>query len=133
LKKFSKSDIANFNSLQIVELLSHIRQNSPNISLDAIKSLNSLYEISSMKNSEIRKEFYLIAINCWYEEMFPHIENFLKEQGRMKYVRPIYRALFNSPNENGKVLSLQFYSEFKSNYHSICNAQLIKDLKIKEI
>lgn len=43
------------------------------------------------RNCEVRAAWYKLAIAAGDEVVIPGASSFLEEQGRMKYVRPIYR------------------------------------------
>ncbi len=55
---------------------------------------------------------------------------FLKEQGRMKYLRPLYRALFKS--KIGKELALKTFQEARAGYHPIAAKMVASDLKVSD-
>ena len=49
----------------------------------------------------------------------------------MKYVRPLYRALFAS--EMGKELAVQVFLKHKDFYHPICSKMIATDLKLANV
>lgn len=59
---------------------------------------------------------------------FPLTAAFLKEQGRMKYIRPLYKALFKS--SEGRPVALQTFSEARSGYHPIAAKMVASDLHV---
>ena len=59
--------------------------------------------------------------------ILPEVECFLKEQGRMKFVRPLFRMLASS--KFGKDSALRLFQEWKLNYHPIAQKMIEKDLK----
>jgi len=52
---------------------------------------------------------------------------FLGEQGRMKFVRPLYRDLFKA----NKSLALETFKKNRDNYHSIAQKMIAKDLGLE--
>ena len=60
--------------------------------------------------------------------MYPQVTAFLTEVGRMKFVRPLYRNLFNA--QNGKDLAVQLFKANKHIYHNICATMVSKDLSV---
>jgi leukotriene-A4 hydrolase len=54
--------------------------------------------------------------------------DFLKEQGRMKYLRPLYRALFKS--KMGKDTALKTFEEARDGYHPIAAKMVASDLRL---
>lgn len=53
---------------------------------------------------------------------------FLKEQGRMKYLRPLYRALYKS--SIGKDTALKTFEEARLGYHPIAAKMVASDLRL---
>ncbi len=63
--------------------------------------------------------------------MVPHVERFLGEQGRMKFCRPLYKAMFNAQKLNrGRDKALQLFAENKHKYHPIAAKMCMVDLKL---
>lgn len=60
--------------------------------------------------------------------VLPLIISFLKEQGRMKYLRPLYQALAKSSED----IALQTYSEACKSYHPIAAKMVASDLHINK-
>jgi leukotriene-A4 hydrolase len=63
--------------------------------------------------------------------VFADAVKFLTEQGRMKFIRPLYRDLFKA-GEEGKALALATFQEHKSMYHAIARTMVSKDLGLQE-
>jgi len=94
-----------------------------------LNAMDKLYHLTDTKNSEIRFRWLSMCVQAEMESRFEAVITFLKEQGRMKFVRPLYRALFKS--KKGKELAVDTFQKNKSIYHSICTKMLTKDLEIK--
>jgi hypothetical protein len=62
------------------------------------------------------------------EGIIPKTVKFITTQGRMKFVRPLYRALYESPM--GKDVALQTFAENAAFYHPIAAKMLAKDLGV---
>ena len=60
--------------------------------------------------------------------MLPLAVQFLKEQGRMKFLRPLYRALFRS--KMGKQAALDTFKEAGGSYHPIAAKMVAADLSV---
>ena len=60
------------------------------------------------------------------EAVLPLTVQFLKEQGRMKFLRPLYRALYKS--KMGKEAALQTFKEAGGSYHPIAAKMVAADL-----
>ena len=92
--------------------------------------LDRLYELSASKNAEVRLRWQRICILSRAEFIIPHVIGFVTEQGRMKFVRPLYRALYGW--EAQRELAVQTFLEHRSNYHPIAAKMLAQDLKVAE-
>ena len=62
------------------------------------------------------------------EAVLPLTVQFLKEQGRMKFLRPLYKALFKS--KMGKETAVQTFKEARSSYHPIAAKMVAADLQV---
>lgn len=60
--------------------------------------------------------------------MLPLAVQFLKDQGRMKFLRPLYRALFRS--KMGKQAALDTFQEAGRSYHPIAAKMVAADLSV---
>ena len=55
----------------------------------------------------------------------------LGSQGRMKFVRPLYRAMATSPRlEGGRERALACFERNKDKYHPICAKMAAADLQL---
>lgn len=43
-------------------------------------------------NSEVKNLWYQLALNTKHNDVISYVEDFLGKIGRMKYIRPIYKA-----------------------------------------
>ena len=102
----------------------------PPLALRALEKMDRLYELSASKNAEVRLRWQRICILSRAEFIVPHVLNFVTEQGRMKFVRPLYRALYGW--EAQRELAVQTFLEHRSNYHPIAAKMLSQDLKVAE-
>lgn len=60
--------------------------------------------------------------------MLPLAVQFLKEQGRMKFLRPLYKALYRS--KMGKSIAVQTFQESRQSYHPIAAKMVAADLHV---
>lgn len=58
--------------------------------------------------------------------IFPQVTAFLKEQGRMKFLRPLYRALSNCTD--GADLAKATFRSARQSYHPIAAKMVAADL-----
>ena len=61
------------------------------------------------------------------EAVLPKTAQFLKEQGRMKYVRPLFRSLARKRKE----FAQQVFREARAGYHPIADKMVAADLGLQ--
>ncbi len=95
----SKSDIDGWGSSQICLFLEAL-QNHKNadgsdhaFDVGVLKAIDEAYEVSVRKNAEIKLRWHMLCLRSDAEWIVPHVIDFITSQGRMKFVRPLYRAL----------------------------------------
>lgn len=64
------------------------------------------------------------------DSILPRVTAFLKEQGRMKFLRPLYRAMFQSASAKG--LALDTFRALGGGYHPIASKMLAADLGLRD-
>ncbi|KAJ1964415.1 Leucyl aminopeptidase yscIV [Dipsacomyces acuminosporus] len=89
--------------------------------------LDRAYALSSSGNSEVKMAWLSLALKNAYEAAFDSTVKMLGEQGRMKYTRPLYRALAKT-GPAGKALAEQTFAGLRGFYHPICSRLVAKDL-----
>ena len=92
-----------------------------------LKRMEEIYEFSKTRNAEIRFCWQKLCLRSHVSFIFEQVEAFLKEQGRMKFVRPLFREL--QQTDEGKKLANRIFSEWKMNYHPIAQKMIAKDLE----
>lgn len=125
--KGSKADIANWSAGQIVVFLDVLNSSTP-LSHEILDNIDAAYNFTASKNAEIRFRWYKVCVQSEYEKVLQASLNFLTEQGRMKFVRPLYRALFKS--KFGKDAAVSTFKENRNIYHGIASKMVAKDLEI---
>ena len=101
-------------------------------SLSTVQALKQQYHLDTTKNCELLLRFSLLAIQAQDKESYPTIIKFVTSQGRMKYVRPIYRALYASTDKTTKELATTTFQKYAEFYHPIASKLLITDLHLDE-
>jgi len=127
-KAASPSDLDGWSSLQVVlflDKLGEFRSMTP-LSPVITRKMNEFYKLDDSNNTEIRCSWYLLCIKAGDETVLPKVTNLLREQGRMKFLRPLYRALFRS--EATKQLALETFADLRDTYHPIASKMLSSDL-----
>ncbi|MFQ3197734.1 MAG: leukotriene-A4 hydrolase [Paraglaciecola sp.] len=82
-----------------------------------LTELDKAFNLTQSKNNEIAHSWLLIAVNNWYQPALPRLHSYLVSIGRNKLVKPLYKALSQSPQ--GKVLARKAFTEAKPGYHPL--------------
>nr|XP_026490578.1 LOW QUALITY PROTEIN: leukotriene A-4 hydrolase [Vanessa tameamea] len=90
---FSNDDIRSFTPHQIINLLQSLIDQDP-LPLDKLRDLGDAYKVANSKNTEITYRWLRLCIRSRDETKLSDVFAFVNHQGRMKYVRPIYRDLY---------------------------------------
>ena len=94
----------------------------------AITKMDGLYQLTASKNSEARLRWQRLCILHRMDFIVPHVIEFVKEQGRMKFVRPLYRDLYGW--EEKRSIAVETFEGWRENYHPIAAKMLASDLKL---
>jgi leukotriene-A4 hydrolase len=96
---------------------------------DMIEDMAAQYGLMSTVNSEIRFRWQQLCLKAAYTAIFPAVVQFITEQGRMKFTRPLYRALSKCGKE-GEQLAKETFLKHRDFYHPICAQMVAKDLHL---
>lgn len=123
-----ESDISSWSTQQRIlfleALLNHVGQHGM-LSMAYIQGLDRAYKFTACANAEIKFRWQSICIKCEASFIVPHIVNFVTSQGRMKYVRPLYRLLRAS--KVGSEAALETFLKHQFMYHPICRKMIQTD------
>jgi len=123
-------DLKDWSTFQVVFFLDQLLllegDARPDVAL--LNKINSLYHLNDSTNSEIRFCWYMLGIQAGYEKVYDAAKAFLLEQGRMKFVRPLYRALHKNPAT--KEMAIATFKAEHTRYHNICSKMVATDLGI---
>jgi leukotriene-A4 hydrolase len=72
------------------------------ISKNVYEFLRDTLDLHSGQNCEIYTVWYQLALRNGYSDVVPHVKNFLSTIGRMKYLRPVFRAFYAYNKEDAK-------------------------------
>ena len=84
--------------------------------------LDDNFGLNEQGNCEILSNWLVIAANSSYEPAYGRIESFLGEVGRMKYLKPLYTALYE--NEDTRELARRIFAANADSYHPIARGGL---------
>lgn len=93
-----------------------------------LKAMNDLYQLASTRNAEVLFRYCDLAIQAEDSSILPTVTRFITTQGRMKFTRPLYRALYKS--RMGRKLAISTFLANKDFYHPICVKMVAQDLKV---
>lgn len=126
---FNPSDWANLSSEQHVEVLAQLLA-GPALTPSKVEILGNTYNLASSQNCEIRFRWIRLGLKArWQPAIVPALK-FVTEQGRMKYVRPIYRDLYDW--EEARPHAISTYKQNRSCMMYVCAHTVSKDLHIQE-
>lgn len=84
--------------------------------------LDESFALNDSGNAEILSKWLEVAASSGYTPAFAKIRQFLKQVGRMKYLKPLYSKLHQSPKT--RALAAEIFAEAKSGYHPIARASI---------
>ncbi|XP_055883336.1 leukotriene A-4 hydrolase-like [Biomphalaria glabrata] len=130
LDVFTEADISSLSSILILEFVSKLHLAEPPVSLAKVKQLELVYKFNGVKNSELRFEWLMLCIKVKWEDCVPHALDFVNEQGRMKFVRPIYKKL--GVWEYSRPKAIANYKLHREEMHNTTAMLVAKDLNLDE-
>uniref|UniRef100_A0A1B6EZ69 Leukotriene A(4) hydrolase n=1 Tax=Cuerna arida TaxID=1464854 RepID=A0A1B6EZ69_9HEMI len=125
---FAPTDIMEFHTLQVLEFLAQLLE-LESFSLDKVQALQSVYSFNASNNSEIKFRWLRLCIKVRWEEQVTPALQFVTEQGRMKFVRPIYRDLYAW--EDMRQRTINNFQATKANMMAVLVHNLAKDLHLE--
>ncbi|KAI9488525.1 peptidase family M1-domain-containing protein [Zychaea mexicana] len=129
LSGFAPSDIEKFTSTQKIVFLERLTDCEP-LPHRLLAKMDELYKMTEIRNADVRFRWQQLCVMASYKPIYPHIVEFVTEQGRMKFVRPLYRLLYKA--EGGAELAKETYLKHRKFYHPIASALIEKDIGLKE-
>ncbi len=122
--------MASWSSLQITCFLDDLQIKTGGIPLKifTLRAMNDLYQLASTRNSEILYRYCELAIPAEDISILPVVIRFITTQGRMKFTRPLYRALHKS--RMGRQFAASTFLANRDFYHPICVKMVAQDLKV---
>jgi len=91
------------------------------VTVEILAVIDSDLGISNTIQPEVMQRWFPLGIMNDYAPVFDNAHKFISEQGRMKYLNPIYSALVKSGFRNK---AFMWYQENESFYHPIARATL---------
>ena len=98
----------------------YLRALPPVIDLASAAALDGSFHLTDQGNMEVLAAWLTIAAASGYEPAYPRIREVLQEVGRMRYLKPLFRALL-SRKENVP-MAQKIFRNAKGGYHGIAAA-----------
>ncbi|KAF1813311.1 leukotriene A-4 hydrolase [Eremomyces bilateralis CBS 781.70] len=118
------SDIAHFSANQTVVFLERLQTSTTPFRPADMELMGATYRLSESANVELVSRFYSLALKSRAEAFYAPAAELLGTVGRMKFVRPLYRAL----NGCDRQLAIATFERNRGFYHPICRGMVEKDL-----
>jgi hypothetical protein len=90
--------------------------------------LDRTFKLSQSGNSEILSAWLQRVVASEYVPGYPALDRFLTDQGRLKFLLPLYQGLARSPN--GRSMALEIYERARPRYHPISQGVIDRILGI---
>mmetsp|Transcript_18088 Transcript_18088/g.39423 ORF Transcript_18088/g.39423 Transcript_18088/m.39423 type:complete len:650 (-) Transcript_18088:66-2015(-) len=97
------------------------------LKVSTLFAMNKLYHLAESRNSEILFRYCQLAIASEDQSIILIALQFITSQGRMKYIRPLYKSLYKS--KMGKGVAVSTFLKHKDIYHPIATKMIAIDLK----
>src|SRR6185369_8337965 len=89
----SAKDIEGWVANQTLVLLAEVQDFAEPLSAERSQQLGKTYGLVESQNVELKTAYYLIALQSQDKASYQGVADLLGSVGRMKFVRPLYRAL----------------------------------------
>ena len=99
------------------------------ITLPMVKAIDQDLNITFSLNPECQYRWYQIGIGLNYRPALKKAQKFVSEQGRLKYIVPIYQALLDNGQRN---IAINWYEKNLKFYHPIASNKIKSMLKLKD-
>ena len=90
--------------------------------------LDETFSLTEQGNAEILVNWLLIAAGSGYEVVYPRIKEVLGSVGRMKYLKPLYKTLYE--REESRDLAREIFAANAASYHPIARGGLERILEL---
>lgn len=114
--------------MQKLEFLNKLLALENPLNVDVLKQMENLYHFNSVKNSEIKFKWLRLCLKARWEDQISLALNFVNQQGRMKFTRPIYRDLYEWVEARDRAISN--FKENKENMMFVSVQAIAKDLHL---
>ncbi|XP_077091079.1 leukotriene A-4 hydrolase [Siphateles boraxobius] len=127
LTSFTEADLKQLNSHQLIEFVALLLQEEP-LPLSHVKKMQEVYQLNSVKNSEVRFRWLRVCVRAHWEEAVPLALKMASDQGRMKFTRPLFKEVYNFSKYSDE--AVKTFKEHRGAMHPVTAMLVAKDLKI---
>ena len=110
------------NEWKVVHWLVYLEGLPKNLAKEECAWLDEAFNLTASGNAEILCDWLTIAAVSGYEPAYDAIAEFLGSVGRMKFLKPLYKALYE--NESTRSWAGELFERNASQYHPIARAAL---------
>ena len=112
----SKEKFNNWHTSQKLVFLKYLMKNSDRIDDTVYNNIRDRLALNKETyNSEIKSIWYQIALKTKHNDVYPEMKEFLKNIGRLKFIRPIYFDWITFNKADAK----EFFEKNKYLYHNM--------------
>merc|ERR1712168_871140 len=130
IDSFPENDFSDLPTRKKIYFLSKLYLEMPLMSADHVKKMSEVYNVLSSHVCSVKFPFFRMCIRAKWVESYEHVVRFLKEQGRTRFIRKLYKDLFDQ--EDTKELAVKTFLETKHLYHPIPAKKVAGDLQLDE-
>lgn len=123
---FTKADLAPLSPTQKIILMQFLTDEK--LTKEQAKKIGEVFETKSLKNCEMLFSWYRICLKAGIEDNVDEILKWISEVGRMKYVRPLYRDMYNFEVVRAK--AIENYKKTKPAMMHVTAYTVGQDLKL---
>lgn len=127
---FKSTDLDTLSTNQVREFLALLLEEDPPLSVQKLEKMDDLYSMSERNNAEIKFRWIRLGLKAHWTDQVDNALKFVTEQGRMKFVRPIYRDLYNWPEMRSHAIAT--YEANKNAMMHVAAYVVAKDLHLRK-
>lgn len=112
--------------LVLVQIAERLNESSSDIN-QKLLAMSQIYKMASISNCEVKHKWIMLGLKAHFADIIPEAINFVSTYGRMKYIVPIYRALYQW--DKTKQLALDTFNANKPKMMQVAIDAVARDLK----
>ncbi|KKZ59642.1 leukotriene A-4 hydrolase [[Emmonsia] crescens] len=118
------TDVKGLTANQLVVFLEQVLLFEKPLSAEQSKLMGDVYGLVKSENAEVSNLYFQVGLKAGDKGIIEPTATLLASIGRMKYVRPLYRAL----EKLDRNIAIEIFEKNKDFYHPICRNLVKKDL-----